>query len=602
MRRVCFMVLILSLIFFVAACSEEEETSSNDDDDNDAAGDDDDTDEPGFTEPWNEDLPTATVRITAPANGAIGNSPQVVVQGTVTGAEGNEVWVNGEAVAVTNGAFQTTLTFVDDERVLTIHAATPPEASVFGADKVTVFRGNMLPADQIITDAFFLALGDEALDVVGALVADLLSDIDFMPVLEGLNPIIDTESLTVEVTAAAIGGADFQGAFLANGFGFSGALTDVVLGLSVAIGALPLDFEMTIGAFNFEGLADVYVADGSAAVTITHFDLGHENVTATGALPAIVIELILGAVEGVVENLVLGTLPDALEDILASLNVQTTLIGYDLELGLTTIDIDAGGMISGFDINAYLTDPPSGQSWPVGSLFTPGDAPDLLGDRPDNAAQFGFGFSFGDDLLNKLLFSVAESGLLELALGGEGTWPDVIPLELSAGTLALIFPSLGSVDPQTPASLVLTPAAVPVALPADDGRLTLRMPDWRMEVYLHPEGEAVWRAMELGLDLTFAVDIDPTAAGALLVSLPALGLESVYLYNPLGDDSPVLGLLTDWLPELLGGLLNAVLGGLPIGLPDIAGIGMDVLYWDTAGDNQDYWTALFGMTYMLPEK
>ncbi|MDP8223347.1 MAG: hypothetical protein P9L99_08310 [Candidatus Lernaella stagnicola] len=600
MRRICIVFLIICSLLFVVGCAKDEDDS--DDGGDDIVTDDDDTSEPpDYTEPWNEDLPTATVNIVSPAPGAFIDASQVVVQGSVTGSDADQVLINGEAVDVNAGAFQATVAFETGEPVLPIYVATSPEADVFGADKIVVVQGVGLDRAETAADAFFLTLGDDALAVVGALISELLSDLDLMPVIEPLNPIVDSETLTVEITSAAIDGATFNAAFLETGLGFQGALTDVVFGLRATIGALPLEFEMTVGSFNFQGLADLLVEDGAATVSITDFDLSHEDLTVEGILPAGIVELILGVVEGAVEGLISDTLPGALEDILAALEIQTTLIGFDLELALTTIDVGAGALIAGFDLNAYLTDPPLDLPWPGSSRFTDGDPPNFLAGRPQAATDFGFGFSLGDDILNKVMLGVADSGLLELALGAAGTQPDVIELELNAGTLAIIFPALGSVDPETTASLVLTPMAVPVAVPGADGSLALRIPDWRMDVYLHPEGEAAWRAMGLSFDLVFALDADPDEAGKLVVSLPALMFDVRYLYNPVSDASPVLDLLTTWVPDLLGGLINLVLGELPIGLPEIAGVGLEALYWNTDGANSDYWTAYFGMTYTPPE-
>lgn len=600
MRRIPIFLLMLVLAWSVFACSNDE----NDDDENNddpSTGDDDTTEEPDYIDPWNEDLDIATVRIVTPQPGVIVDADQVVVQGTVAGSDTEEILINGESAPVNNGAFSATVEFADGQTVLPIYAATSPRASVFGAEKIVAYRGQLAPADEVVPDALLLALGNDALDVVGALVGELLRDIDLMPALEGLNPVVDSDALTVVITSAAIGGATFEGAFLNGGAGFSASLTDVVLGLEVTIGSLPLAIEMTIGAFNIDGLVDLLLNDGDAQVRINVLDISHSDVTATGALPANVIDLLLGVVEGVIENLVAGMLPDALEGILTSLNIKTTLIGFDLELGLSSMDVAAGGLVAGFDINAALTDPPADLPWPRASLRTPNAAPNIIGNRPSEAQRFGVGAAVSDDLLNRVMLGVADSGLLNLAIGGPGTHDDVIELPLDAGTLALLFSTFGSIDPTTEASLVLTVGAVPVAVPRNDGSLTLRVPDYRLEVFLHPTGSDPWRAMEISLDLAFALDANPAEGGALSIALPALSMDYGFIENPLGETAPLIEFLAGWLPELLGGLLNAVLAELPIAIPDIAGVGVDVLAWDTMGPGQDYWTAYFGLDYTPAE-
>jgi hypothetical protein len=404
----------------------------------------------------------------------------------------------------------------------------------------------------------------------------------------------------VSITAAAIGGADVQSAFRADGFGFTGDLLDVELGLEVTVLGLPSETTVAIDEFHFEGLADLRVNDGGAEVTISQFDLSHFGVTFDGPLPAFLGEwltdLLLGIVEGAVELAVTTVVPPALEDFLDSLVYDEIAFSIDLYLELATLDIADGALAAGFTLNAFLTDPDPGIPWPRGSLKTIGAPPNLLNNRPPAAAQFGFATSLSDDVLNRALVAVADSHLFDLAIGGPGTQNDAIPIELTAGLLATIFPTLGAVDPSVPASLTLTANTPPVALPDEDGRLTIEIPDWRLGIYLHPDDHNPWRAMELAVGLVVAVDAD-AADGALVLGFPQLEMSMFFLDNPLNEDASFAAWLADWLPELLAGLLDVVFGGLPIDLPAIGGVDLSVLWWGTAGPKADYWTSYFGLDY-----
>ncbi|NLH50593.1 MAG: hypothetical protein GX444_18615 [Myxococcales bacterium] len=602
MRRLHWLMLVFLLVLFAAACD-----SGDDDDSSDSSGEpgDDDDSTPAYSDPWNHEPDRPVVNVTTPQPGEFVTGAVVPVAGTVTGVAVDEVIVNDVAVPVVNGAFQTQVTFDGGETVLPIYITATGDDSPLSGARVVVIRGAMLPADQPVDDAFYLALGDQALTTINALLGNLLNDLDLMPLLEPLNPIIDNGTLTVEITAAAIGGADFQGAFLDNGFGFQGELQDVELGLTISLGALPIELNTTIGKLAFQGLADITVADGEANVTITNFSISHEDVTFEGSLPAAIgeglINLILNTVEGLLENLMADTLPGLLETALADFSVQTTLIGFDLELGLAAIDIGAGGLEAGFDLNVSLTDPDPSLPWPRGSLSTPGAPPDFVGGRPPAAQDFGVGVALADDLLNRILLAAADSQIFDLAIGAAGLQDDIIPLALNAGTLALLFPSLGAVDPETPVSIVLHAEVPPVSLPGEDGSLWLNIPDWRMDVYLHPYGVAPWRAMELSLDATFAIDAD-AVQNALVLGFPRLTLNMLFIDNPLNEDAPLATFLADWLAELLGGLLDVIFSNLPIDIPALAGVNVDFLWMNTAGSNQDYWTAYLGLGYTPPAK
>jgi hypothetical protein len=117
-----------------------------------------------------------------------------------------------------------------------------------------------------------------------------------------------------------------------------------------------------------------------------------------------------------------------------------------------------------------------------------------------------------------------------------------------------------------------------------------------MDVYLDPADHDPWRAMQISLDLLFGVDVNVND-GALTLRLPALKVGFLMIDNPLNEDASLASFIFDWLPDLLGGIIDLVLSGIAIQLPDIDGLSIDPLWWGVAGENLDYWTFYFGLAY-----
>jgi len=589
MRRLFWLVMVLSFILTITACGDDDD---NDDSGEDGDDDDDDTTAPAYDDPWNHPADNPHISLSAPVSGEFVDAETVIVQGIVTnGGDVEQVLVNGEEVSVNGGTFTKEVAF-DGRTALPIYVSTITGGDGFGAAKAVVYRGQMASAEEPVADALVVGLGNDFLTLAGALIGDLLQDLDLMPYLESLNPIIDSDLLTVEVTAAAIGGATGQAVFRTDGLGFQGEITDLTLGLKVTMAGLPLNMEMNIGSLTVQGLADITVNNGAATVTITEVAINHADVTATGALPASVINALLGLLEGTVEKLVTGTLPGLLEGLLADLSLETTLLGFGLELALTRLDIDTGGMAAGFDLNAYYAQDVPTVPWQRGSLVTPGLPPNML-NHPAAATEFGIGAALSDDLLNRLLLALGDSALLGLP---DNSYKQNPYIELDASTLSLIFYGLSNIDPTTPAFLSFHLDALPVAVPDEDGALYLRVPDLRMDCTLEPQGSAPWRAFSTSLDFTLALDID-FVEGQIAPSFPPVEFTMAYLDNPIATDQPILDFLMDWLPDLVGAILEVAFDEFPLEIPPIEGVVIEPLWSGVAGQNLDYWTAYLGLDY-----
>jgi len=596
-----FLLLVLIFALLLAACAtdeskEEENTPAPD------GETDDDTTAPPFDEPWDNPTTRPIVHITSPQPGAILPAAAVPVSGSVSGLPVEQVLINGAATAVNDqGQFTTTLSFAADDPVLPIYVSAESDDGVFGADRAVAVHGELRPPEEAVADAAFFALGDEAFTVLGALLSQTFTGLDLTPFFEPLNPIIDIGGVTLSVTTATIGGAELAGELTADGLQFTGALTDLVLETKLKIGILPESTStITISKVGVSMLADITLIDGTATASLKNVDLFFEDVVIEPALPDFIVNLALGAIEGIVEFALESLVPPALEDLLPALSLDTVVLGFDLELALTTLDMGLGAMSVGLDLNLFLTDLASDMPWPNGSLATPGDPPAIVTGRPPVATTFGLGWALSDDLVNRLLWVVADTGLLATSIGPEGVVSDGIALPLTAGTLALFFPGLSNIDPATPASMNLMPMMPPLALPGEDGRMTLRFPDYRVELYLHPPDRAPWLALTISADLAFAIDAEVTPDGALKLLFPAAGFTLNYLDNPLGDDASLPSALADWLTQALAPLLELIFSSLPIELPPVFGVQATPLWWGTAGPNFDFWTAYWGLAYTPP--
>lgn len=591
------LLLILLLIFslFVFGCDED----NDDDDDDDATPTDDDTDDEAYDQPWDEDLARPIVRINQPDDGEFIVGGAVTVRGTVTGEPADELLINGKPVnIVSGGQFQTTVNFSNGQTVLPIYASASTTEGAIGADRVVAIRGEMSEPEQIVEDALLLMLGDEAFPAIDTILAQALVDLDLLPLFADLNPIIDALGVTVDVTAASIGGANVEGEFTDGGMHFYAELTEVTLGTSTTFLGIPSDSSVTLASIGLDIDADVELRDGAVTVTIAGIDVSHGDVSYEGILGflgAPITSLLLNVVEGVVELAVRLAVPGLLENVLTDLAFQTVLIGFDIEAGLTTLDIGPGAAVLGLDLNVFLTDPIA-HDWPRGSLATPGLPPDPLTDRPAEAASFGLGVSLGDDLLNRIFYGVAESDLLSFSLDDTGTFDDALEVSLTAGTLAVLLPAFADVNPQIPAMVRLYPAVPPLTLPSDDGALTLVVPDMRVEFYLLPPEEDPWLALTMAAYLEFGIDMNATGDGALLFAFPIANATVQTLDNPIGEAAPVIDPIVDWLTQTVQPLLNLIFENLPIRIPEVFGVTVDPLWIGTAGENLDYWTSYIGLT------
>ena len=453
-RRLLYVLLPLICLALLAGCQER---SVNVDHHANATDDDQADDDAGST-PWDNEPARPLVTIQQPTPGEFFADATAPVSGEVTGVPVTQVFVNDQPVAVQDGHFQTTVSFAADQQVLPIYVLAKTDDGRFGGDRVVAMRGEMRAPEKNIDDALRVGLGDDVFTVIGAAVAQLFQNLDLGPIFASLNPIIDFLGITVDITAATIGGAQFSGEFTDQGLHIFGELTDVTLTADVTAFGNTSTTTITIGTLSLDMLADVLFKDGSVAVTVSSINAAHSDVTYDGPLPALLgkagTDLLLGAIEGVVELLGRDLLPNLLSQWILTAVLDTVQIGFDIHAGLTSLDIGPGAAMAGLALNVFLTDP-NPEPWPYGSLFTPGAPPDMLFARPPAAQSFGVALALSANFLNRFLFSAAEAELLNFAVGDPALVNDALPLPLTAGVLAGLMPAFGDIDPDESLVLVM---------------------------------------------------------------------------------------------------------------------------------------------------
>jgi len=595
-RLLCVFLLVLSLALW-SGCEERKVDVDNPI----YPGDEDQTtDDDAGSEPWDENPARPIVTINQPTPGEFFTEGAVTVSGTVTGLPVDEVLVNGKPVAVNGGAFHAPVSFAPNEPVLPIYVSALTDTGRFGADRVAVIRGEMSEPQERIEDGLVVGLGNDIFPLIGGVVANVFDQLDLGPFFAQLNPIIDFLGIIVNVTAATVGGGSFTGEFTDDGLHIYGELTDLSLTTELTTPNGTSTTTVTIDSMSLDLVADALVYSGYVTVAINSLDVAHGRVTYEGPLPRIIgawgTSLLLDIVEGVVEWAAQSLLPDALVDVLSSLVLDTVQIGFDIHAGLSYLEIGPGAAMAGVTLNLFLTDP-NPHPWPQGSLFEAGDAPDMLTARPPEARHFGLALALSQNFLNRFLYSAAEAELLDFNVGDPAYADDPIPLPLSAGLLAGLMPGFEVVDPDTPATLHLAPMVPAIAVARDSGALTLYVPDYRVEFYLHPPDTEPWRALTMSVAVESAIDLNLDPDGAIRISLPGGVVLAQILDDPIGEGGVVTDVLADWLTQLIMPALDTILRLLPIQLPNIAGVAFDPLWLGTAGENQTFWTGYVGLEY-----
>lgn len=399
------------------------------------------------------------IRIDSPARGAwLGDVGAVTVVGSVTDTVSaiTSAELNGEALTLgDDGSFTLDLPVSAGLATLTLVAA---DADGNESDAVvSVSVGETLSMDDALSDSIRVRMNQDALDVLGGILADEVDPAVIEATLLASNPLIDTSVGCVDVRVRAT----------ALTFGAVEVALDPApseLGLEIAVADLDFDFVTRVDLCGFgttnpvgeitasvatitttatidvpsTGTADVSLSDTAVVFTDFNADLGGvatllRSVGLTWSDVGLNLrELTADALSDAVED----ALPPALEEALESIAISETFEVLDAEASLDStledIELDADGMtivleseISNSGRHADI--PASPGSWIQG------------GAAPDYAASPGLMYSVSLDALNRLLHTAWDGG----GFNGTFTQDD---LGVSEVAIALVFPGATTLD------------------------------------------------------------------------------------------------------------------------------------------------------------
>jgi len=231
------------------------------------------------------DAVAPVVAITAPADGAKLNSLSVAVTGTVVDESAVTLTVNGEAVAVVDGAFETTLTFTGEGDTVIYAKATDPFDNVGDAtvsitiDKTKPVFANMTPADAADIIEQKPAISVDVTDALaGVDTTSIIMTVDADTVVATLTAVTDGYAVAYTPTTDLDGGlhtvtieaADLAGnaAYDTTSFTVSVVSTkEIALAAGYNLVSVPVDpvDATTIGSI-FPNAIAIYGYDGTAYV------------------------------------------------------------------------------------------------------------------------------------------------------------------------------------------------------------------------------------------------------------------------------------------------------------------------------------------------
>ena len=500
-----------------------------------------------------------SLRITAPSEAAGLPEGPATVTGTASGVQ--VVRVNGEEVPLSGTAFEGEVVLQRGINVLEVQAVEPDGDLLF--DRLGVLAGDFAAPEGAVEEAVVARLnkaGLEELIVFG-------------------QGFIDPAAISKDMAAA--------GTIFSQEITFGTWVEASLAGLS--FGTPDIDVTPTAsGIIELQVVLPELVVDVDAWGEIAWFDFTeYLNVQATRAI--LTATLVLGAEDGQLTAELLepditlegfaydvGVLPSWVEDYLFTDTIRTTIedqlttqmtelvpqildetlagldFSFETELLGTTltaaaafarVDVDQSGVEIGVDLD--VSAPSAGTMSYNGYLATGAVSPAV-----NTTAEVAMAFS--DDLLNRVLFELWLSGLLEQTLStADGS--------LEPAMLSLLKAEEGEVR--------LRADLPPVIAQSASGQLQLQIAELEVTL-LTPGGEYGER---LVLDIAAFAELEPTLEdGKLALDLGELDLTLITRESDWGaSNETITNLVEEMLP--LETLLLLV-GGLEFEIPSLGGL------------------------------
>lgn len=296
--------------------------------------------------------------------------------------------------------------------------------------------------------------------------------------------------------------------------------------------------------------------------------------------------------QGYAENMLTGLAEDVILPELfdpAMLDRSFHFMGRDIgyNVRLDDLDVDSEGIAAVGNVDIPMR--ASGDAPASPGIYTTYSTP------PADHARRMFRASVSDDMINRILATAWRGGLLNLdirELLGDG---GALPIELNAGSLALLAGQeiLQHASADTPVDVELRPLLPPVA-EVRVGRgslLRLHLAETMLDLYLAPEGGARQKFASVAayamLDVSVRIEDDRVSLGFVVSVDVDLAEEPLF---DIQDDlvEQVVGGLLERLPEILG--YEGLDGLFDFGGLEILGVGMENAEIHADGPNGDFLT------------
>ncbi len=510
-RTWCNLAALIGLISLtVLGCKPQPPDADDDDtwgDDDDTWGDDDDTFQP----------PELAIAITSPPEGTIGTQASVRVEGTVTGSH-PVVIVNGNEAQVEGDTFSVEIALHNQDPFTPILAEAVDETG-WVRDRHTYLHGDKISASDRVRRGLAVRLTDRGMDGLEAFVLASFTPDSIAQMILASNPLYDDSWLgnQVVVTAddATIGGLELDLDAMSDGIHIDAALTDVAIDVTADAGWVgTYEGTVYVDEVLVTGIASLSASGGSLVVDIP--ELTVELVNMTTDFPGIwdwIEDLILWLIPGFLEDAVSSMLQEevvaAVEQVLGSLDQGFPLGPVTVGLAFDTVQHDNKGIAAILDLELALG--PGGGDTPDERVSTPGDLPQLTGSTTPMENPYGAWVVLDDDALNAIGIALFGSGLLNQQL--EGTLPGDIPMELNAGLLMGMFPSLeGELEDGDPLTITTSPSVPLVGRPrpGPEGVLEFILPGFLVDIAGDLDGDGTADPIfTLAIDGVLLVGIDP---------------------------------------------------------------------------------------------
>lgn len=428
-------------------------------------------------------------------------------------------------------------------------------------DTRTIAAGNLVPLSTTVNDGLTAAISAEAFGTISDVASDLISSTDLGPLVQGMNPVVDSGDgpdclyaqafiQDVDMSRANIHLIPYQGGI---------TLTAEILNLDVpvstqyAVACLDgsTDARITADRVFISGDLNITVTGGQLDTHLVNptIDLDNLNIDASG-IPGTIIDML--DLDGMIEwalpyavDLFVGPMVnDAIAGIAASagpLNVNVGGKNITLSMSPSAIDFTpAGGKIR---LNSQFL--VAGSEAAPGFIYTPNGLPSM-------DAGNGFQLALADDAINQLTTGFWATGAMNLELPKEAGQFDHMKIE------ARMPPMISAASADDSLKLVIGDLMVTlVAQGVDEARLA-----FNVSVSLKIEGDGNY--VHLALDPP-EVSIDTSDEIPNITNIADDDLETIHQY--------VIQSMMDQMLPLIG----------TIPLPTLAGVQLENL--DVNGQN-----------------